>query len=703
MSEQLEIKKAKIDALVNGFTNLGYRSTNRIGQTELLHFLNKRSSIGHFDQILSDKLFQVLNLDHMSTMFVEDFINGFLQFEEDIRRNSELFNIKLNQEQEIYANLVEQCRRYKAEKLNAEGMCENAKVYGEITDIDIKRKLEGIKEIIIKVIYNEKSEELHFKIGDINGNEMINKSFGFKPTSRKDHFEFIMKGVNDRNQIFDIGSKVFPLTDVNSHEEYIVQIVVPEIDNEEEIAAYIHAKIVLYWNDYKYYEKQKRKAESRLKKLTSAANKAAQFLKIVREIYGDLTRKKPDLIVDFNNEKLMQRKGGKLNVNFNNSREVETRGGGGGNFLVEFNNVKEVQRSSEPLKVEFNNTKEVMVKKKLIKEETLKKSLPVNENINKQVVMKETKILTQVNQPIIQNAAQIKQETLQVSNAENEEENENENENEVENENENEVENENENEVENENGNEVLSPVYNSGTQNMDTGYYQQIQTETNVVQNGAEQYNMGGYYNNAGFETTTTTNANEMITDYSQNQQNSGGYYNNGGFETTTTTTNEMITDYSQNQQSSGGYGMGETVTYGGTETRGTVQTYGTEGLQVINQTAPDQIRTYTGEVQNADDIVKNTQIRTSINRAMFNETTKDTVYTTKTLPVKVLETKINKVIVDNNVNALPVIYGGKRVTYAKGEDTNNYSGQYSQGYSYNYQSSYGNNYGSNAYSTNY
>ena len=298
--------------------------------------------------------------------------------------------------------------------------------------------------------------------------------------------------------------------------------------------------------------------------------------------------------------------------------------------------------------------------------------MPANENLNKQVVMKETKILTQVNQPITQNEDQIKQETLQVTNTGNE--------------------------VENENGNEELSPVYVSGTQNTDTGNYQQIPTETNVVENGEEQYNMGGYYNNAGFETTTNTN--EIITDYSQNQQNNGGYYNNGGIETTTTTTtNEMITDYSQNQQSNGGYGMGETVTYGGTEIGGTVQTYGAEGLQVINQTSPDQIPTYTGEVQNADDLIKDTQIRTSINRAMFNETTKKTVYTTKTLPVKVLQTKINKVIVDSKVNALPVIYGGKKVTYVKGEDTNNYSGQYGQGYSYNYQSSYGNNYGTNEY----
>ena len=339
MSDPYEIKKAKINSLVMAFTNSGYKSSNRIGQMELLQFLSKLTSSGNFDHLLADKLFQVLNLDHMSTMSVEDFINGYLQFEDDLRRNAEIFNIKLNQEQEIYANLVEQCRRYKSEKLNSEGLCENAKVYGEITDIDIKRKLEGIKEIIIKVVFNDKSEELHFKIGDINASQLEHKTFEFKPTSRKDHFEFIMKGVNDRNQLFDIGSKVFPLTDINSNEQYLVNIVVPEIENEEQIAAFIKAKLDFYWSDYKYYEKQRRKAESKLKKLTIAKNKAIEYLKKLREIYGDLTKKKPDLIVDFNNEKIMQKKGAKLNVNFNNIKEAEAPGG---NYVVEFNNQKEV-------------------------------------------------------------------------------------------------------------------------------------------------------------------------------------------------------------------------------------------------------------------------------------------------------------------------------------------------------------------------
>ena len=314
MSESLEIKKAKIDSLVAGFSNSGYKSGSKVGQTELIQFLNRRSKSGRFDPIISEKLFQVMSLEASSTLSVEEFINGFLQFEDELRKNAESFSMKLAKEEEIFAQIDDEYRRYREEHLNAEGLSDTAKISGEITEIDIKRKLEGIKEIMIKVVFNDKSEELHFKIGDINSSEMEHKTFEFKPTSRKDHFEFIMKGINERNQIFDIGSKVFPLTDINSNEQYLVQIC-------------------------KNYEKQRKKAESKLKKLTIAKNKAIEYLQKLREIYGDLTKKKPDLIVDFNNEKLMQRKGAKLNVNFNNVKEAEAPGG---NFVVEFNNQKEV-------------------------------------------------------------------------------------------------------------------------------------------------------------------------------------------------------------------------------------------------------------------------------------------------------------------------------------------------------------------------
>ena len=610
MSEPHEIKKAKIDSLIDGFTRAGYQSSNRIGQTELILFLNKRTSSGRFDHILAEKLFQVLNLDHMSTMFVEDFINGYLQFEEDIRRNAEIFNLKLNQEKEIYAKLAEQCRRYKEEQLNAEGLCENAKVYGEITDIDIKKKLEGIKEIIIKVIYNDKSEELHFKIGDSNSDEMKNKSFGFKPTSRKDHFEFIMKGVNDRNQVFDIGSKIFPLTDINSYEEYIVQIVVPEIDNEEEIAAYIHAKIVLYWSDYKYYEKQKRKAESRLKKLTSATNKANEYLKLVREIYGDLTRKKPDIIVDFNNEKLMQRKGGKLNVNFNNQKEAEAPGG---NYLVEFNNLREVKKIEEPIKVEFNNTKEVVVQKETtiaqetlpyitkVEEEHIQEAGPYITKVEEEHIQETGPYITKVEEEHIQETGpyitKVEEEHIQETGP-------------------------------------YISSV--EETQNVeylqpqtDYTYLQQTQTETNYVQNGGQEFNMDEYLQQNGNEAQATT---------------------------TTTTTNY---EYNQNQYLNGQEGMikAETIGYGATDNMGNVQAYGTGGYEYIDNNQAAQLRD--------SEIIKKTEIRTSVNHAMVNESTNKALISQSTLPVQILEAKVNKPIYVKDVKILPIINTRTSVTY--------------------------------------
>ena len=361
MSNPIEIKSIKLNALKNVFNKLGYEISIRLGQNEFRLFLNKQSKTGRFEPILTEKLFEVLELNEKSTITIEEFIIGFLEFEEEIQKNAELFKIKLAQEQEIYDKIVKQYKIYQSEKLNAEGFCNNAKIYGEITDIDIKKKLEGIKEIIIIVIYNEKREELHFKIGDKNSNEMLKKSFNFKPISRVDHFEFIMKGVNEREKLFDIGSKIFPLYDIISQEEYLIQIVIPEIENPNQIAAYINAKIILYMSDFKYYESLKKKQEKRLKKFKVAANKAEEYLKYVREIYGDLSLMKSELIVNFNNEKLMKRKGAILNVKFKNELEVQAPGS---NYYVEYNNEREMLKKGSPLRIQLNNSNSIFETKK---------------------------------------------------------------------------------------------------------------------------------------------------------------------------------------------------------------------------------------------------------------------------------------------------------------------------------------------------
>ena len=51
-----------------------------------------------------------------------------------------------------------------------------------------------------------------------------------------------------------------------------------------------------------------------------------------------------------------------------------------------------------------------------------------------------------------------------------------------------------------------------------------------------------------------------------------------------------------------------------------------------------------------------------------MVSETKKET------LPVKVLETKINKVIIDSNVKTLPLIYGKTNITYGNSNKMGGY-----------------------------
>ena len=158
MSESNEIQKAKFASLIHAFEDFGYKSSSKIGQKEFRIFLNKKSSSGNFDTLLCNKLFEILNLNDMSSISISEFSESFLLFEEEVARNAESFHIKFLKEQEIYNKILKQVEKYRRENLNAEGFCKNAKISGEITDINIKKKLEGLKEIIIIVIFNDKKE-----------------------------------------------------------------------------------------------------------------------------------------------------------------------------------------------------------------------------------------------------------------------------------------------------------------------------------------------------------------------------------------------------------------------------------------------------------------------------------------------------------------------------------------------------------------
>ena len=280
---------SKVNALLKAFSEIGWNAKKELGEEEILYFLNQKTTDGlDFDIALAKKLLDLLEVEGGNKRTVEDFCRAYVQFESDLKKNSEDFMKKLEDEKTNYSTLEQQCNQYKSEKLNEEGFCSNAKVTVEITDVNVQRKLEGIKSLSIQLIYNDAFKERSFQAG--NRYAKLNERFEFKPTSRKDHFEFVMKGTNDSNNEFLIGSKVFPLDEVTSQEEYAVTINVPELEDETKIAAYINAKIIVYWSDFQYFDNKRKKCLNKMRKLQEAINKSNIYLSKIRATYGDLSR-----------------------------------------------------------------------------------------------------------------------------------------------------------------------------------------------------------------------------------------------------------------------------------------------------------------------------------------------------------------------------------------------------------------------------
>ena len=656
MSESNEIQKAKFASLIRAFEDLGYKSSSKIGQKEFRIFLNKKSSSGNFDTLLCNKLFEILNLNNMSSISISEFSENFLLFEEEVARNAESFRIKFLKEQEIYNKILKQVEKYRRENLNAEGFCKNAKISGEITDINIKKKLEGLKEIIIIVIFNNKKEELHFKIGGEATN--IKRNFEFRPTSRKDHFEFVMKGLNEKNVEFDIGSKIFPLSDIASQEEYFVQIVVPEMDNPDQVAAFINATIILYMSDFKYYEAMLKKQEKRLNKYKNAANKAAEYLRYVREIYGDLTQMKPDLIVDFNNEKLMQRKGAKLNVNFNNVLEAEVPGG---NFYVEFNNQREIKKKGVPLRVEFNNSKEVLTpeiietKKVEYSYKTTDFSKSVEKNISSnimnkteqttQLIQKENNIDTNninINNNLNTNIQTNIEDNFDIKNSIQElpvqipQQKEVKKEEEI-------------------NHIKLYSDVVDSNSNMEETLKTQEqiLNQETNVSNQFQSQSDLEQIFQQQ--QSQQNAQISGQYIQANENEQNGeefdiDAYLKQQGLLTETQIENntDINTYLQQAQQNSQMQATTKTTT-----------------TKVVNQ-AQSQGNVINGMMIGNNEIQLETKtLEPIVSKAIVNETTKEIIVSENTLPVSYLPEKVNKLIVSDQVTTLPLITAGSKVTY--------------------------------------
>ena len=284
-SRYQEGKRGKIESLYKAFNDLNWDDKKNLAAEDILYFLNINSQQGKFDPVLAEKFLAFLGLDNQNTITVEDFINLYMQFDSDLQKSKEEFNNKLLTRQNSLNNIEEQCNKYKNERLNSEGLCENAKLTIEISDIDIKMDLGDLNliKIIIEILYNNETKQKVFDISQ--DDENINKIFEFKPINKTENFIIFLKGVNDRNEIFEIGNKEFPVNEITMQDEYSAQIEIPENNDENNVGAVINAKILLYWSDYQYYVDKKNETENKIEKIKKTINETNKYCKEINDIY----------------------------------------------------------------------------------------------------------------------------------------------------------------------------------------------------------------------------------------------------------------------------------------------------------------------------------------------------------------------------------------------------------------------------------
>ena len=321
------LTQKKMEALLNAFNEMDYDSNQELNQEEFTNFINSRSK--NMDQVLINKLFTILDLNENNSISIEEFIRGYIQFELDLKKTqNDLNNTYLN-EKKNFDDLSEQMKKYQTEQLNSEGFCENASITVIIDDVNFQTKLEGIKSIGIKIIYNDEVKETKLKSG--SSNFQLKEKFVFKPRSRKDHFEFVLKENTDNGETIELGNKIFPLNSIESQDEYDVKIIIPDlIDSSKEIA-HINTKIIFYWSDFEFYEQKKLNSQKKLKKLENAIQKTNNYLQILNEIYGNNNIfngliNQPDVNDnnnnidgnDFNNNNNINNNNNLKNINLNN-------------------------------------------------------------------------------------------------------------------------------------------------------------------------------------------------------------------------------------------------------------------------------------------------------------------------------------------------------------------------------------------------
>jgi hypothetical protein len=282
-SQLVEQTKAKIENIRKALMKFDKDLDDEIDQEELLNFLDSNMKNGQkFDRGLANKIFEALDLDKSGKISCEEFIRNFISIEEEIKTHAKDLQTKYMAEKEKNLNIQKMLLENQTEKLNAEGIGQNAKITIEIYNIEFLRPLSTLKRISIRIRFDAESKETR----QVSGEENVvvwKEKFEFR-VQRKDiiYFEVINNDeMTGRKEV--LGTVSFPLYKIERQDEYDLELEIPDENDENVNMAKINAKIQFIWSIYKYYQDLLTKSERVLQNCQAMLQKTNRLLENLNE------------------------------------------------------------------------------------------------------------------------------------------------------------------------------------------------------------------------------------------------------------------------------------------------------------------------------------------------------------------------------------------------------------------------------------
>ena len=322
--------------LLNEFDKYGYSKNTLISKNELSLFLDMKSPNKKFDINLSQKLFEFLKLDDLSTISISKFISGFLLFYENHIKNKDELGEK------IFNDII-----------NIDKYNEKIKICGEI--VNIKLNIDS-NEFIIKIIYNENEKEFNENI--IENNDTNKKKFEFNYTPQNDIIKFILLTKDKSGNIIEIGSSLYSLGKIiNFQEQLLTHIEIPFDENEENIAALLSVEMSILKTYFKKreYLKSTKEPQDNISKKDTEKNDSKKNKEEKNNIKG-LSNKtfefpKDKFIIKFNNERTFDKIEKKLYLYYNNEKiNYEKK-----NLEKKINDIKSIKDTKNNVLINTNN------------------------------------------------------------------------------------------------------------------------------------------------------------------------------------------------------------------------------------------------------------------------------------------------------------------------------------------------------------